>query len=251
MILKTEHVLAGIVISLLFGSGAGYVFGQSPIAGYKEEIERLETENAHTKDETQELQEEITNLGVEIEIVNELLIQSQDDKAKLQDKYDSLLQRMWSLRSYEVNVTSLAIDLMAKRANHSWEEGYYNPDIQGLIVIWDYTDWAYDIYEGLTEEFQKRGGSVITAYHFTSAHRLRETTEEFLTGKYGPQALEFIETYGFDHIAILYIGGPQVYFLSQSTIDTPTFDKLPLIAITPKIFGSELHFTYLENDPRW
>jgi hypothetical protein len=45
MVLKTEYTVAGIIIALLIGSGAGYIYGQSPIAGYQENIDRLKTEN--------------------------------------------------------------------------------------------------------------------------------------------------------------------------------------------------------------
>ena len=45
MVLKTEYTVAGIIIALLIGSGAGYIYGQSPIAGYKVEIDRLEIDN--------------------------------------------------------------------------------------------------------------------------------------------------------------------------------------------------------------
>jgi len=62
MVLKTEYTVAGIIIALLIGSGAGYIYGQSPIAGYKEEVDRLETENLGIREKKAQLLEEYTNL---------------------------------------------------------------------------------------------------------------------------------------------------------------------------------------------
>jgi len=39
-----KTVLIGLIIGLLVGTGAGYMVGNSPIPGYKEEIDRLEKE---------------------------------------------------------------------------------------------------------------------------------------------------------------------------------------------------------------
>jgi len=164
----------------------------------------------------------------------------------LKSEYDSL-----KTHSHEVNVTRLVIDLMAKRSTHSWEEGYYNPDIQGLVVILETNSWASDIYKGLEEEFQKRGGGVIRSvslYPLDHGFRMKQITEMALTNKQGQ---EFIETYGIDHVAILYIGGSYSYFLSKPDIaETPTFDKLPLIAIIPgAMIPGDRQFMILENPP--
>jgi len=181
---------------------------------------------------------------------SELRTENEDletDYSILKSEYDSLKTQT---RSHEVNVTKLAIDLMAKRSKHSWEEGYYNPDIQGLVVILETNSWASDIYKGLEEEFQKRGGGVIRSislYPLAPGFRMKDITEMALTNKQGQ---EFIETYGIDHVAILYIGGSYSYFLSKPEAGTPTFDKLPLIAIIPgAMIPGDRQYLILENPP--
>jgi hypothetical protein len=59
MTLQTKYILTGIVIGLLIGAGAGYVFGQFPIAGYGEEVDRLERENLELQSIQAQLREEL------------------------------------------------------------------------------------------------------------------------------------------------------------------------------------------------
>jgi len=66
---KYKTVLIGIVIGLLVGTGAGYVLGQSPIAGYKDEVDRLERENLELQSQQEQLQEEYTVLKDQLEVV--------------------------------------------------------------------------------------------------------------------------------------------------------------------------------------
>lgn len=213
-----------------------------------QEANRLKGELWELEDDYDKLARVRTSLE---ENYSELRTKKEDletEYSVLKSEYDSLKTHA---RSYEVNVTRLAIDLMAKRSNHSWEEGYYNPDIQGLFVILETNSWAYDIYKGLEEEFQKRGGGVIRSvslYPLAPDFRMKYITEMALTNKQGQ---EFIETYGIDHVAILYIGGSYSYFLSKPDLaETPMFDKLPLIAIIPgAMIPGDRQFLILENPP--
>jgi len=99
MVLKTEHAMVGIIIALLVGTGSGYIYGQSPIAGYKEEIERLETENLGIRDSYDtlhsdhvKLTSEYSNLTAEKGTLAKIL-------SLLERKYESLQNSHSSLQS--------------------------------------------------------------------------------------------------------------------------------------------------------
>ena len=62
MVLKTEYFLTGIIIALLIGSGVGYIYGQSPITGYKKKVNILEIKNLKLSDQQEQLQVELTSL---------------------------------------------------------------------------------------------------------------------------------------------------------------------------------------------
>lgn len=74
MVLQIENrmIIVGIVIGLLVGAGSGYIYCQSSIAEYKEEVDRLETDNLDLQGQQEQLQEEIESFGEELQKIQEL-----------------------------------------------------------------------------------------------------------------------------------------------------------------------------------
>ena len=104
MVLKTEHAMVGIIIALLVGTVSGYIYGQSPIAGYKEEIDRLETINLGISEKKAQLLEEYVALQDKLEDVQESLNQSArayndllQDQVQLTISYNELQEEYTSL----------------------------------------------------------------------------------------------------------------------------------------------------------
>jgi len=93
MVLQTEYAVAGFIIALLMGTGVGYFVGQSPIAGYKEEIDELETENLHLKELKSQLLEENIAFQDLMEEVNESLTQCSHNYEELQEDYVTLNEK--------------------------------------------------------------------------------------------------------------------------------------------------------------
>lgn len=59
---KTEYAMAGIIIAIIVSVVGGYFYGQSPITGYKKEINSLEIKNLELSDQQEQLQVELTSL---------------------------------------------------------------------------------------------------------------------------------------------------------------------------------------------
>jgi len=113
MILKTEHAIVGIIIALLVSTGAGYFIGQSPIAEYKEDIDRLESEITS-----------LQNLYYELESAYEILNYSY-----------SALQETYEL--YNVNLYK-EIPFNITRQGIGYIERYFDFDIGYGIIC---TTW--------------------------------------------------------------------------------------------------------------
>jgi hypothetical protein len=94
MVLKTEHALVGIIIALIVGSGAGYIYGQSPIAGYKEEVDRLKTENLDIREKKAQLLEENIALQDQLKGIKESLNDLESSLEKLDNDYKGLLSTL-------------------------------------------------------------------------------------------------------------------------------------------------------------
>jgi hypothetical protein len=90
MILKNEYIVAGIIIALLIGSGAGYIYGQSPIAGYKEEVDRLEAENINIQDQLTEVREDFSLTRSSLEDLQFSYSSLQLSYGAIKEDYDKL-----------------------------------------------------------------------------------------------------------------------------------------------------------------
>ena len=64
-----RKILVGIVVGLLVGAGAGYFYGQSLIAGYIEEVDKLETESLELRIQLEKLRGEFTGLQDQLDLV--------------------------------------------------------------------------------------------------------------------------------------------------------------------------------------
>ena len=111
--------MAGLIIALLIGSGAGYIYGQSPIAGYKEEVDRLEAENLGIREKKAQLLEENAALQDQLEVVTTNLSSTrsslkdlQKENNQLSDQYEALIATLdaygiknWT-RTISYNITA-------------------------------------------------------------------------------------------------------------------------------------------------
>lgn len=128
----------GIVIGLLVGTGAGYFYGQSPIAGYKEEIQNLETENISLGNQREQLQGELTSI---------------------QDQVDSLTanltENLSSLKDLQTEFSKITTEYESLQLSHSELEGEYG-EIQRLYSV---LEQEYDSlklsYETINEDYDK------------------------------------------------------------------------------------------------
>ena len=125
-----KNILIGIVIGLLVGAGAGYFYGQSPIAGYKEDIKSLETENLVLKDHREQLQGELTSIQAQVDILTANLTETlsslkdlQTEFSKITTEYEALqlsyseleeeyeeLQSLYSVLEQEYNSLELSYE---------------------------------------------------------------------------------------------------------------------------------------------
>lgn len=90
--------MAGIIIALLIGSGAGYIYGQSPIAGYQENIDRLEAENLGIREKKAQLLEEYTNLQDQLTEVKKDLSSTRSSLEDLQAQIEERDERINDLK---------------------------------------------------------------------------------------------------------------------------------------------------------
>ena len=97
-----KTILIGAVIGLLIGAGAGYFFGQSPIAGYKDEVDRLERENLELQSQQAQLKEERKDLQDQLDNITGALYSTQSSLKKLQKELEESLENYDALQlSYE------------------------------------------------------------------------------------------------------------------------------------------------------
>ena len=125
---KVEYktVLIGLVIGLLVGAGAGYVFGQSSLARYKDEIDMLEAENLDLKGQREQLLEEYTTLQDQLEDIKESLTQSTRAYTDLLQEQEQLTL---SCDELQEEYTSLSKQLKLLED----ENEYLNLSYEGLI----------------------------------------------------------------------------------------------------------------------
>jgi len=173
MVLKTEHAMVGIIIALLVGTGSGYIYGQSPIAEYKEDIDRIEAENLGIRESYDtlhsdhvKLTSEYSNLTAEKDTLAKILSLLERKYESLQNSHSSLESSFNELESsleklendYRGLLTTLSI-LDAK--NYSRTEEFELPAGQTLRYEYDVgfgIIWVVDI------SFTHHGGSRFECY---------------------------------------------------------------------------------------
>lgn len=188
-----KTVLIGIVIGLLVGAGAGYMFGQSPIAGYKQEIDRLEMENLGIREKKSQLLEEYTALQVQLDDVREDLSSTKQSLQNLQNDYDSLqmefdyiLEKLAKAEEDYEELNNSYVGLLdtlgfLNAKNYSRTNNFnltagqaksFTYDI-GHGIIWE-IDISFDGRKGWVSIFWRRGdrGGVITSGCDTLTERL-------------------------------------------------------------------------------
>jgi len=92
-----KMISLAVVIALIVGAGAGYMVGNSPIPGYKEEIDRLETINLDISEKKAQLLEEYTTLQDQLTEVKEDLSSTQSSVQDLRTEYGELTKDYQSL----------------------------------------------------------------------------------------------------------------------------------------------------------
>jgi len=210
---NSKWIMIGVVIGLLIGGLAGYLISPSPdTSGYQEQIEQLETQVTTLQNRAQDLE-------VSLE-------QSNADR----DEYLTLYQSVVPIAQlHEINFTQVSQYLMAPKPEFSWEEGQFNPDIQGLLVVRTGDWWADDLYEELKEEFEANGGGILQllTYHgYTSRQHLAARLDN-------PWVTEFIEYYGMNHTAIIFLGGPEIHNFFIGYPENTILDELPAVGLSP------------------
>lgn len=144
---RYKTILIGIVIGLLVGAGAGYVFSQASIAGIKSDIERLETENMELQSQKEQLQEEYD---------------------ALQDQFDIVMGNLTATRS---SLQDLQIDLLETKAkNEELKENYEK-------IHKNYTNLLNTLNMTIIQNFTQS-----IEYNITAGTK---RTWEFLIPKYG------------------------------------------------------------------
>jgi len=124
MVLKTEYTVAGIIIALLIGSGAGYIYGQSPIAGYQENIDRLEAENLDIREKKSQLLEENIALQDQLEGVKESFNDLESSLEKLDNDYKGLLSTLSILDAKNYSRTEEFELLPGQTQRYEYDVGY-------------------------------------------------------------------------------------------------------------------------------
>lgn len=104
MVSKAEYktILIGIVFGLLVGAGAGYIYGQSPIPEYKEEVDGLESENLELQSQQEQLKEDYKDLQDQLDNITATLYSTQCSLKDLQKELGESLANYDALQlSYE------------------------------------------------------------------------------------------------------------------------------------------------------
>lgn len=133
-----KNILIGIVIGLLVGAGAGYFYGQSPIAGYEEDIKNLEAENLVLKDHREQLQEEITSIQDQVDILTA-----------------NLTENLFSLKDLQTEFSKITTEYESLQLSYSELEGEYE-ELQLLysVLEQDYNSLELS-YEAVKGDYEK------------------------------------------------------------------------------------------------
>lgn len=100
MVSEAEYktILIGIVIGLLVGAGVGYLFSQSPIAGYKASAELLESKNLELQSRWEQLSEEYTDLQGRLDTVMSNLTEDRSSMEVLQIELSEIIAEYEALQ---------------------------------------------------------------------------------------------------------------------------------------------------------
>jgi len=118
-----KPVLIVLIISLLVGAGAGYVFGQSQIAGYKEEIDGQERENLELQGQQSKLQEDFDAIQYQLESAMTNLSSNYEE---LVGAYNALILNYNALVELSLNYSTLIETYNEQTLNYNALIGVYN-----------------------------------------------------------------------------------------------------------------------------
>ena len=118
---KSNTIL--LVIGIIVASGAGYVFGQSPIAGLREEINQIGTENLALQSQVEQLTDSNNDLLDRLEGITENLSMTQFAFHTLQASYEELSDLLTSTQS---DLQNLLSSYEESQANYSYLLGLYS-----------------------------------------------------------------------------------------------------------------------------
>jgi len=189
MALKTEYVIAGIIIALLVGVGAGYFYGQYPIAGYKEEIQNLETENTSLEDQKEQLQADLASIQSQIESLTANLTVTRSSMEGLKIE---LLETRTEIETVQLSYSELEVEyILLQNVYQDIEDEYYKLQSDN-----DELQESYDVlqaaFEGLNQSYSDLlnclDSTIIDSYVQSIEYNISAGTDrtwEFLIPKYG------------------------------------------------------------------
>jgi hypothetical protein len=130
MITKQNQAVIGIIVALIAGSMAGYFYGISPIAGYQEEIQNLNTENFLFKNQIEQLHVDLASFQAEVESLTLNLTAS---RVTVESLNGELEDQHVELENLQISFSELEIEYILLQSNYGEIEGQF-AELQSVHV---------------------------------------------------------------------------------------------------------------------
>lgn len=236
-----QKILAGLVIGIILGGSVSY-FIFSNDSNTQTELLELNNLNEALTSQIDTLQGQVADLSNQLE-------DSAGELEIVKNNYEELFTETRSLRMrFDYDIEKMVENLMKPKSEHSWEDGYYNPDLQVLYILQPNDRWGDSLYKEINAEYEKQGGVTFQIrYSEISISYLRYIVQ-MLSGEGGPMGIELVETFGLEHIGILYLGDGGILLTMEEVFNRPYNEILRQIYwVQPDT--SELGYRYILNPP--